>query len=69
MPGGKQERRVSRPLFFCIYDNPNGDTTRAIARVVSLLLQKKCAGILAPGRAHSTNSVCLLLLQKNAYVY
>lgn len=30
LPGGKsQERRASRFSFFCIYDNPDGDTTRA----------------------------------------
>lgn len=29
MLGGKQERRASRPLFFCIYDNPERRPTRA----------------------------------------
>lgn len=52
MHGGKQERRASRPLFFCIYDNPERRPTRAIARV-GLLLCFTFFGILTtkpPGR-------------------
>lgn len=61
MPGGKlQERRASRFSFFVYMTTRNGDP-RARG---SLLLQKKCTGILAPGRAHLTNSVCLVSLDK-----